>query len=80
MKIEIFGSGCMKCRELEKRAKEAAGKAGLNADIEHVYELEKMADAGILSTPALAVDGDVIVGGRVPSVEELVALFSARKR
>lgn len=80
MKIEIFGSGCMKCRELEKRAKEAAGKAGLAADVEHVYELEKMAEAGILSTPALAVDGDVVVSGRVPSVEELVKLLAARKR
>lgn len=80
MKIEIFGSGCMKCRELEKRAKEAAAKAGLAADVEHVYDLEKMADAGIVSTPALAVDGEVIVSGRVPGVEELVALLAAFRK
>jgi small redox-active disulfide protein 2 len=75
MKIEIFGSGCAKCRELEKRAKEAAAKAGLTAEVVHVYDMARIIDSGIMSTPALAVDGKVVLSGRLPEVAELIKLL-----
>jgi small redox-active disulfide protein 2 len=75
MKIEILGSGCPKCGELEKRAKEAVAKAGVKATVTHVYDINKIIERGVISTPALAVDGTVVVSGRIPAVDELVRLL-----
>lgn len=75
MKIEILGSGCPKCKQLEERANEAVKKAGLNASVEHVYDIDKIIAMGVFSTPAMAVDGKVVLSGRLPSVNELVAIL-----
>ncbi|MCE9617798.1 MAG: thioredoxin family protein, partial [Nitrosarchaeum sp.] len=47
MKIEILGSGCSKCKELEKRAKDAASKLGLKVDIEHIYDMDKIIERNV---------------------------------
>ncbi len=75
MKIEVFGSGCAKCKELERRTREAVAKAGLKAEVEHVYDLGKIVEKGIFSTPAITVDGKLLVSGRVPEVSELISLL-----
>lgn len=75
MKIEILGSGCSKCKALEARAKEAVQKAGLKASVEHVYDTDKIISMGVFSTPALAIDGKVVLSGSLPSVNELVAML-----
>ena len=75
MKIEVLGSGCPKCIELEKRVKEAVKITGLKAEVEHVFDVGKIIERNIFSTPALAVDGKVVVEGRVPSVQELAELL-----
>ncbi len=75
MKIEICGSGCSKCSELEKRAKEAVALAGIDATVEHVYAMDKIIARGIFMTPALLVDGRTVAGGRIPSVGEIAALL-----
>ncbi|NTU42692.1 MAG: thioredoxin family protein [Nitrospirales bacterium] len=72
MKIEVCGSGCSKCAELEKRAKEAVAIAGINATVEHVYDMNKIIERGIFMTPALVVDGKTVVSGKIPSLEEIV--------
>ena len=54
MKIEVCGSGCSKCAELEKRAKEAVALTGIDATVEHVYDMGKIIERGIFMTPALA--------------------------
>ena len=79
MKIEIFGSGCPTCKVLEERAKEAVRIAGLKATVEHVYDIEKIAEMGIFSVPSLSIDGELIVEGRLASVDELVELLKAKK-
>jgi small redox-active disulfide protein 2 len=75
MKIEVLGSGCPKCGELEKKAKEAVAKAKLKATVTHVYDINAIIERGVVSTPALAIDGIVVVSGRIPTVDELVCLL-----
>ena len=75
MKIEICGSGCSKCAELEKRAKEAVAIAGIDAAVEHVYDMNKIIERGIFMTPALVIDGKSVASGKIPSVEDIVKLL-----
>jgi len=69
--IEIFGSGCKKCEVLQERATEAARNIGLKADIVKVKDFEQMMARGIMSTPALALDGQLKLQGQLPSVKAL---------
>jgi len=75
MKIEVCGSGCSKCAELEKRAKEAVAITGTNATVEHVYDMGKIIERGIFMTLALVIDGKTMASGKIPSVEEIVTLL-----
>jgi len=72
MKIEVCGSGCSKCAELEKRAKEAVAQVGSDATVEHVYDMAKIIERGIFMTPALVIDGKTVASGKIPSVEEIM--------
>ena len=74
MKIEVLGSGCSKCQELERRVK----KSGIAADVEHIYDLQKIIQRSVFSTPALAIDGKVVFSGRIPSIEELSKMISGK--
>jgi small redox-active disulfide protein 2 len=83
MKIQIFGPGCMNCKTLEQRARRAAEELGLAADFEKVTDLVQIADSGILRTPGLAIDGQIVSQGRVNSVEEIKTMlqkFAEAKR
>jgi len=75
MKLEIYGSGCHKCADMEKRAKDAIAITGVSASVEHVYDMNKIIGKGIYVTPALALDGKVIAAGKIPSVDEIVAII-----
>jgi small redox-active disulfide protein 2 len=75
-KLQVLGPGCPKCIELAKRTDEAAKAAGLNYEIEKVTELNKIMSFGVFMTPALVVDGEVKVVGKVPSVEEIKKLIA----
>ena len=75
MEIEVCGSGCSKCAELEKRAKEAVAIAGIDATVDHVYEMSKIIERGIFMTPALVIDGKTVASGKMPSVEEIVTFL-----
>ena len=73
MKIQILGTGCAKCRALGERVEQAVREAGVAAEIEKVTELDRIAEAGVMMTPALALDGRILAEGRVPSVEQIKA-------
>lgn len=75
MKIEVCGSGCSKCAELEKRAKEAVAIAGIDATIEHVYDMTRIIERGIFMTPALVIDGKTVASGKISGVEEIVSFL-----
>ncbi|HNU36362.1 MAG TPA: thioredoxin family protein [Methanomassiliicoccales archaeon] len=77
MKIEVFGTGCVKCKRLEKNVIEALAKAGIQADVVKIEDIDAITDQGIMVTPALAIDGEVKLMGKVPSVDELIAMFRA---
>jgi small redox-active disulfide protein 2 len=77
MLIEVFGPGCAKCQTLEKHAKEAAEKSGGTHQVVKVSDYAAMAARGILSTPALALDGQLKFQGKVASSDEILALIKA---
>ena len=77
MRIQILGTGCAKCTELTKRTEEAVKKLALEAPVEKVTDIREIMGFGVMTTPALVVDGTVQFAGRVPSVDELVEIITA---
>ena len=77
MKIEILGPGCARCETLAERAKAAADKLGIDYELCKVTELAEMMNRGIMATPALVIDGQVKIAGKVPSEEELTAILTS---
>lgn len=75
-KVLVLGPGCPKCIELTKRAQEAAQVAGGDFEVEKVTDLKQIMSFGVFMTPALVVDGEVKVIGKVPSVEEIKEMIS----
>ena len=69
--IQILGVGCPKCEQLMENAEAASKELGLDYKIEKVSDLNKITGFGVMLTPALVVDGDVKVVGKVASVEEI---------
>lgn len=70
-KIEILGSGCKKCSDLAELAKKVVAENQLDYEIEKVTDIVKIVGYGVMSTPAVVVDGVVKVSGKVPSEHEL---------
>lgn len=79
MKIEILGTGCAKCNLLEQTARSAADKLGVPYRLEHIRDIGEFVRRGVMLTPALAVDGRVVVAGRVPTETELMRLLAGTK-
>lgn len=73
--IKVLGSGCAKCNQLEAATKEALVKLGMDDTIEHVTDFSQIAAYGVMTTPALVVDGKVVSYGKVLKVEEAVKLL-----
>ena len=69
--IQVLGPGCQKCQTLYDRTRQAAAEIGLDCQIEKITDLEAIIALGVLSTPALVIDGAVKTTGRVPTVEQL---------
>ena len=78
MKIEILGSGCPNCKRLEENVRKACLEQGIEAEITKVSDFKKIASYGVMSTPAIVVDGEVLVFGRVPDVAEIKKLLKGR--
>ena len=75
MKIQVLGVGCDKCDTLYENVREAAENLGIEAEIEKVEDLMEIVKLGVLEAPALAVDGKVLLRGRVPKVRDLEKLL-----
>ncbi len=74
-KIQILGTGCAKCEKLAETAKQAADNIGLDYEMEKVTDLNQIMSFGVMSTPGLAVDGKVLVAGKVPSQADIEKLL-----
>jgi small redox-active disulfide protein 2 len=74
-KIQVLGTGCAKCEKLAEHTKQAAENLGLNFQIEKITDINKIMSFGVMTTPGLAVDGKVLVAGKVPGVTDLEKLL-----
>lgn len=75
-RIQVLGPGCQKCKVLAERVTQAVRELGIECDIEKVTDINRIIEYGIMSTPALAVDGTVKAHGHVPTVEKIKELLS----
>ncbi len=73
--VKVLGSGCAKCNQLEAATKEALEKLGMDTTIEHVKDFTQIAAYGVMSTPALVVDGKVVSYGKVLKTEEVISIL-----
>ena len=71
MEIKVLGTGCANCNKLEKNVKDAMTDLGLADPVQKVTDIQEMLSYGIMSTPALVVDGKVKFSGQVPNKEEI---------
>lgn len=78
MRIKILGSGCAKCNRLEQLTRDAVAELGVEACFEHVKDMDQIMAYPIMTTPALVVDEQVCVSGRMPSKDELLGWLKGR--
>ncbi len=71
MKIEILVTGCPKCKQLEANAKQALEESGKKSEVVKITEIDKIIECGVMSTPAIVIDGEVKASGRIPTAEEI---------
>jgi small redox-active disulfide protein 2 len=71
MNIDVYGPGCANCKRLEQQTRDALANIGLEAAVTKVEDVVAIAEAGVMRTPALGIDGTLVLQGRVPGVTEL---------
>lgn len=74
--LKVLGTGCAKCKSLEKATRQAVAESGINATVSKVEDIVEIMKYNVMTTPALVVDGKVVVKGRVPSIKEIIELIS----
>ena len=74
-KIQILGTGCAKCEKLAANAKQAADSLGLDYELVKIKDLNEIMAFGVMTTPALAIDGKVVTTGKLPSPAEIEKLL-----
>lgn len=74
-RVKVLGSGCAKCQELEANTVAALRELGMDTQVNHVRDFAQIAAYGVMSTPALVVDGKVVAFGKVLKTEEIVAIL-----
>lgn len=76
MKLEILGTGCTKCKRMYDNVTEAVKKSGVQAEVVKVEALEEIVSRGVMMTPSLFMDGEEVVAGRVPTVNEIIEIIT----
>lgn len=76
MEIKVLGTGCAKCKTLERITKEAVEELNLDASVEKIEDIQKIMEYGVMYTPALVVDGEVLIKGRVPNLKEMKQILT----
>ena len=74
--LQVLGTGCQKCKKLAENTESAARELGIEFDLVKITDLTAIMGFGVMSTPALVVDGQVKVVGKVPDVAELKKLLA----
>ena len=78
MIIKVLGSGCTNCQNLEKATRAALAELGMEAELEHVTDPGEIASYGVMRTPGLVIDDEVVLWGRVPTTSTVRDLLTAR--
>ena len=71
LEIKLYGPGCAKCKETEKRIRHVVEQSGVQANVTHATDFAEMAKAGVLMTPAVSIDGVIKKVGNIPSEDEI---------
>lgn len=80
MKIQVLGLGCFSCQKLEGNAKKAVEELRLkDTQVEHIYDIEKIIEMGVMMTPAMAINGKIVVSGKIPSIEEIKEIIKQNR-
>ncbi|MFA9389120.1 MAG: thioredoxin family protein [Prolixibacteraceae bacterium] len=74
--IKILGTGCAKCKALEKACREAVEESGITATVSKVEDIVEIMKYNVMTTPALVIDGKVVLKGKVASVKEIISLLN----
>jgi small redox-active disulfide protein 2 len=75
IKIQILGTGCAKCQNLAENVETATKDLGIECEIEKVTDINDILKSGVMLTPTLIIDGNVVVSGKVPSPDEIKSMF-----
>ncbi len=75
--IRVYGPGCTRCEQMDRAVMEVIARKGLQVDYQYIKDIREMMKLGIMGTPALAINGALVVAGRVPGIRELEELFAA---
>ncbi len=79
MEIEVLGTGCTKCKTLDKLAHQAIEETGVKANVTKVEDIMKIMEYGVMTTPGLVINGKVVLSGKIPSLSELKTLIEDNK-
>lgn len=75
MEIKILGTGCPKCKQLEKLTKDALEENNISAEVKKVEDIVEIMNFGVMATPGLVINGKVVLSGRLPSKSELLTII-----
>ena len=78
MKIQVLGPGCDRCHTLSRNTAEAIASLGLAVEVEEIDDVVEIVRRGVMATPALVVDDEVVLAGRVPTADHVRELLAAR--
>lgn len=80
MDIKVLGTGCKKCNMLANVTREAVRQSGIDATITKVEDIVEIMQYGVMTTPVLVVNGEVVTKGNVPSVNEIIQILQSKQR
>lgn len=74
--IQVLGSGCPTCKKLFELTKQAVAELGLDLEVEYITDIQKIIGLGVMSSPVLAINGQAVLAGQLPSLEKIKELIS----
>ncbi|MCA1756022.1 MAG: thioredoxin family protein [Bacteroidales bacterium] len=80
MKIVVLGTGCPKCKTLEKLVRDTVAQLGIESEVTKEEDIMKIMEYGILHTPGLVINGRVVASGRIPSAKEITGFIESEKQ
>lgn len=78
MKISILGMGCATCNKLEDTVRQAVRETGIAAQVEHITDIKQIMAYGVMTTPALAIDGKVVAAGKLPALADIKQMIGGK--